>query len=68
MVHIKFATFADGGFLRPVKREEKRNDFNMYGEVLVPKKPGSIHVKSVSWLLLGAHRSRSARMGPVKGP
>ena len=48
MVHIKFATFADGGFLRPVKREEKRNDFNMYGEVLVPKKPGSIHVKSVS--------------------
>ena len=37
----------------------------MYGEVLVPKKPGSIHVKSVSGLLLGA---RSARMGPVKGP
>ena len=32
------------------------------------KKPGSIHVKSVSGLLLGARGSRSARMGPVKGP
>ena len=28
--------------------------------------PGSVHVKSVSGLLLGARRSRSARMGPVK--